>query len=106
MLKQAQSVSDFEQTIQTQSPLLVEFFQPWCPYCKAFFPTLEAYASRPDSIEVMQVNGEELPQVFEAYGIESYPTVMVFVQGQPVLKEEGGMEMARLEQFIAKGTSR
>lgn len=100
MLKQAQSVTDFENTINTESPVLVEFFMPWCPYCKAFFPNLEAYAAESGSIPVMQVNGEALPQVFEAYGIESYPTVMVFVDGQPVLKEEGGMEVPELKEFI------
>lgn len=105
-MKQAQSVSDFEQTIQSGSPVLVEFYQPWCPCCKAFFPTLEAYAQNPGSVEVMQVNGEEFPQIFEAAGIEGCPTVMVFVNGQPVSKEEGSMTIAELEQFLSEAVSR
>lgn len=103
MLKQTQSVNDFETTIKTESPVLVEFFQPWCPYCKAFFPTLKAYSEEAGSLPVIQVSGEEFPQIFEAYGIQSYPTLMVFKDGQPVFKEEGGLEMPALKEFIAEG---
>lgn len=103
MLRQASSVNDFENFINENSQCLVEFFQPWCPYCKAFYPTLEEYAGQPGSIAAMQVSGEEFPQIFEAYGIESYPTLMVFKDGNPVFKEEGGLEMDQLKEFISEG---
>lgn len=103
MLHPVTSVQDFENSVNEYEACVVEFFQPWCPYCKAFFPTLQAYAEEAGSLPVIQVSGEEFPQIFEAYGIQSYPTVMIFKNGQPVLKEEGGMEMNELKEFVQEG---
>ncbi len=103
MLHEVTSVNDFETLIQENPSCLVEFFQPWCPYCKAFFPTLQAYSEEEGSLPVIQVSGEAFPQIFEAYGIQSYPTLMVFKNGTPVFKEEGGLEMGELKEFIAEG---
>lgn len=103
MLHPVASIEDFESSVGEYEACVVEFFQPWCPYCKAFFPTLQAYSEQAGSLPVIQVNGEDFPQIFEAYNIQSYPTVMVFKNGQPVLKEEGGMEMDELKAFIQEG---
>lgn len=72
-MKQAQSVSDFEQTIQSGSPVLVDFCQPWCPCCKAFFPTLEAYAQKPGSVEVMQVNARNSRRSSKPRALKAVP---------------------------------
>lgn len=106
MLHPVTSVEDFQKSVADNKEWLVEFFQPWCPYCKAFFPTLKAYSEEAGTLPVIQVSGEEFPQIFEAFGIESYPTLMVFKNGQPVLREEGGLEMDELKQFVAQGLAR
>lgn len=103
MLHEVTSVNDFETLTKEYPQCLVEFFQPWCPYCKAFFPTLKAYSEEAGTLPVIQVSGESFPQIFEAYGIQSYPTLMVFKNGQPVFKEEGGLEMPALKEFVAEG---
>ena len=96
MLTQIESTEQFESAVNGYSPLLVEFFQPWCKYCQAFFPTLEEFAAQ-GTIPVIQVSGEEFPQIFDAYGVDSYPTLIVFRGGQPFAKHAGSMPMEELK---------
>lgn len=99
MMNEIKSVEQFEEAVNGYSPLLVEFFQPWCQYCKAFRPTLEEFAQE-GTIPVIQVSGEEFPQIFDAYGIDSYPTLIVFRGGQPFEKHAGLMDLNDLQQFV------
>lgn len=55
MLTQIESTEQFESALNGYSPLLVEFFQPWCKYCQAFFPTLKEFAAQ-ETIPVIQVS--------------------------------------------------
>ena len=100
MLKKITSVQEFEQAIN-QPVVLMEFFQPWCHFCQAFQPTLEQFGEM-GIVPSYQTSGEEFPQIFEAYNIESYPTLIMFRSGKPVLKEEGGMTIDQLQNFVAQ----
>lgn len=99
MLTQIESTEQFESAVNGYSPLLVEFFQPWCKYCQAFFPTLEEFAAQ-GTIPVIQVSGGEFPQIFDAYGVDSYPTLIVFRGGQPFAKHAGSMPMEELKNWV------
>lgn len=99
MLTQIESTEQFESTLNGYSPLLVEFFQPWCKYCQAFFPTLKEFAAQ-ETIPVIQVSGEEFPQIFDAYGVDTFPTLIVFRGGQPFAKHVGSMPMLELQNWV------
>ena len=99
MLTQIESTEQFESAVNGYSPLLVEFFQPWCKYCQAFFPPLEEFAAQ-GTIPVIQVSGAEFPQIFDAYGVDSYPTLIVFRGGQPFAKHAGSMPMEELKNWV------
>lgn len=101
MLHEITSVENFEEAIQG-SKVLMEFFQPWCHFCQGFQPTIEEYANLSSSIPTYQVSGEKFPQIFDAFGVDSFPTLMVFEYGKPVLKESGGMELGQLQEFVAQ----
>ncbi len=49
---------------------------------------------------MIQVSGEEFPQIFDAYGVDSYPTLIVFRGGQPFAKHAGSMPMEELKNWV------
>lgn len=49
---------------------------------------------------MIQVSGEEFPQIFDAYDVDSYPTLIVFRGGQPFAKHAGSMPMEELQNWV------
>ncbi|HYA57019.1 MAG TPA: thioredoxin family protein [Thermoplasmata archaeon] len=69
---------------------VVAFLADWCPFCGAFRPSFESFASEPRgaSFAVGDVTDEESP-LWERFGIEVIPTVIVFRDGRPVFRRDG-----------------
>ena len=109
MAKNIESVQAFEQLIQeSEVPVAVDFWAPWCGPCQAFGPVLEDAASRVgDRAEIVKVNVDSLPEVAKTYGITSIPTVIYFGGGRE-LDRATGIETAeaivsRLEHIAPAG---
>ncbi|RMG39918.1 MAG: thioredoxin [Planctomycetota bacterium] len=96
------SDDDFEtQVINSDLPVLVDFWAPWCGPCRMLAPTIEALAEEYDGkLRVGKVNVDENPRTATAYGISSIPTVLIFKGGEVVAKQVGAVPKAALEQSI------
>jgi thioredoxin len=71
------------EVLQSATPVLVDFWAPWCPPCRMVAPVVEAVATGlGDKLKVAKVNVDEQPSLAERYGIQSIPTLLIFKGGQ------------------------
>ncbi|MNK61203.1 Thioredoxin-1 [compost metagenome] len=90
-----------EVVLRSSTPVLVDFWAPWCGPCRMVAPVLEDLAqSHPDKLKVVKVNTDENPDVAVQYGIMSIPTLMLFKDGNAVDRMVGFMPKASLESRI------
>lgn len=106
MLQEVTSVQDFQNIISTNPKVCMEFFAPWCPHCQHFFPVVEAFARQQEGkVAVAQVSIDQFPQIFQEYGVNDFPCVMYFANGQPVARTLGDQSLDDLDKFLEKAQS-
>lgn len=82
-------------------PALIEFQAPWCPYCRRIAPAFQKVAEQyADRLNVGQVNIDDSPELEDAYQVEVVPTLLVFVNGEPVADIVAPESRAQIENLI------
>lgn len=92
-----------EKVLESDLPVIVDFWAPWCVPCKQYEPVLNAFAAtHEDSAKVVKVNVEEAPQIARAFAVRNLPTTMVFKGGKVQLTLIGSLTLTQLEGSVAK----
>ncbi len=87
------------EVIQSETPVIVDFWAEWCGPCHAVAPVLDKIVEeRPGEIKLVKVNIDEERELAEKYGIASIPTMILFKDGEPSAAVVGAQPKGAIER--------
>ena len=88
------------EVLESETPVLVDFWAPWCGPCRVVAPVLEEINNEKDDLRVVKLNVDDNQQTAATYNVMSIPTMIVFKNGQIAKQIVGALPKARLEQEL------
>lgn len=96
------SDDEFEGTINSSAPVLVDFWAEWCGPCKQLSPVLDEIAKDFEGkVTVAKVNIDQNPESPQKYGVRGIPTLILFKDGKPVGTKVGSMPKGQLVEWLS-----
>ncbi len=93
---------NFDETVNDNSMVIVDFWAPWCGPCKGFAPVYEAASEKHPDVVFAKVNTDEQQELAGSFGIRSIPTLVVFREKVILFQQAGALPGAALEQVITQ----
>ncbi|HXB63637.1 MAG TPA: thioredoxin [Solirubrobacteraceae bacterium] len=85
------------EVIESDSPVLVDFWAPWCGPCRVVAPVLEEIAQERPDLRIVKLNVDDNQQTAATYQVLSIPTMILFKAGQPIKTVVGAYPKKKIE---------
>ena len=90
-----------EEVLQSEKPVIVDFWAEWCGPCHAVSPVLDRIAEeRVNEVKLVKVNIDEEQELAQRYGVASIPTIILFKDGEPAAAAVGAQPKGSLERSL------
>jgi thioredoxin 1 len=90
-----------QEVLESETPVLVDFWAEWCGPCHAVSPILERIVEeRGGELRLVKVNIDEEQELARRYGIQSIPAMIIFKEGEPAAAAIGAMPKGALERAL------
>jgi len=89
------------EVLESDTPVLVDFWAPWCGPCRIVAPALEEIASERDDVRVVKLNVDDNQQTAVSYNVLAIPTMILFRNGAEAKRIQGAMPKKRIESELA-----